>query len=124
MPSIPSKLSPGEFEILKILWKLEIATVAEVRADYPRDEAPAYTTIMTQLGRLADKAAVRVSKEYRPFRYRPALQRGTLLRRRLDAFLQTTYEGDAQLVLQHLLVDSHLTPPEASTVLDELSEEL
>ncbi len=124
MPSIPSKLSPGEFEILKILWKLEIATVAEVRDDFPRAEAPAYTTIMTQLGRLVDKAAVRVSKEYRPFRYRPALQRSTLLRRRLDAFLKTTYEGDAQLVFQHLLVDAHLTPPEASTVLDEMSEEL
>ncbi|MCP4447898.1 MAG: BlaI/MecI/CopY family transcriptional regulator [Myxococcales bacterium] len=122
MPSIPERLSPGEFEILKILWKLEVATVAEVRADYPREEAPAYTTIMTLLGRLAGKSAVRVSKERRPFRYRPALQRSTMLRRRLVEFLKTSYQGDAQLLLQHLLSDAHLTAAEATSVVDEISE--
>lgn len=124
MPSIPSKLSPGEFEILKILWKLEVATVAEVRADYVREDAPAYTTIMTLLGRLVDKSAVRVSKETRPFRYRAALQKSTMLRRRLAEFLKVSYEGDAQLLLSHMLTDAHLTGPEATSVLDEHSEEL
>jgi BlaI family penicillinase repressor len=124
VPKIPSKLSPGEFEILKILWKLKIATVAEVRSDYSREVAPAYTTIMTLLGRMVEKSAVRVSKEHRPFRYRPALKRSTMLRRRLDEFLKTTYEGDAQRILQHLLMDGHLTAPEARAALDEISEEL
>ncbi len=124
MPPTTPKLSPGEFEILKILWKLETATVAEVRADYAREAAPAYTTIMTLLGRLVEKSAVRVSKEHRPFRYRPALQRGTMLRRRLDEFLKTTYDGDAHLLLQHLLGDAHLGASEAAKALGTLSEEL
>ncbi len=98
--------------------------MAEVRAAYTRELAPAYTTIMTLLGRLVEKSAVRVSKEYRPFRYRPALQRGTMLRRRLDEFLKSTYEEDAQLLLQHLLVNGHLTANEVSTVLGETCEEL
>ncbi len=124
MPPISSKLSPAEFEILKILWKLEVATVAEVRSDYPREEAPAYTTIMTLLGRLVDKSAVRVDRECRPFRYRSALLQSTMLRRRLEEFLRVSYQGDAQLLLQHLLSDAHLTGPEAAAVLAERSEEL
>ena len=124
MPPVPLKLSPAEFEILKILWKLEVATVAEVRADFQREDAPAYTTIMTLLGRLVDKSAVRVSRDVRPFRYRAALQRSTMLRRRLGDFLKVSYDGDAQLLLQHLLHDAHLTGPQASSVLDEVSEQL
>ncbi len=123
MPSPPQKLSPGEFEILKILWKLESATVAQVRAQYPRDLAPAYTTVMTLLGRLADKNAVRIGKEHRPFRYLRALQRATMLRRELDYFVKRIYEGDAQLLLQHLLGDAHLTADEAEQAIADISEE-
>jgi len=119
---VPSKLSPGEFEILKVLWKLEVATVAEVRADYDREEAPAYTTIMTVLTRMVEKAAVRVMKDTRPFRYRAAVQRGTMLRKRLQEFLMATYDGDAQLLMQHLIRDAHLGQSAAQSIVEDLSE--
>ncbi len=124
MPSPPQKLSPAEFAILKHLWLLESATVAEVRDQFARQTAPAYTTVMTLLGRLADKGAVRIAKDARPYRYRPALQRATMLRRMLDDFVKTVYEGDAQLLVQHLLDDAHLTADEVREALAESSEEL
>ena len=52
-------LTTAEFEILKVLWRLEQATVAEVRGEQTRrGSSPAYTTVMTLLGRLAAKGAV------------------------------------------------------------------
>lgn len=115
------KLSPGEFELLKILWKLESATVAEVRdaCSLVDGMPPAYTTTMTVLGRLVDKQAVRVDKAKQPYRYRPALRRNTMLRSRLREFIEICYEGDVQLLLEQLLADGHLSPQELRSQLAE-----
>lgn len=120
----PSKLSPGEFEILKILWKLESATVAEVRDahDPGKGVKPAYTTTMTVLGRLVEKEAARVDKEKQPFRYRPALRRTTTLRHRLREFVRVNYEGDTQLLLEQLLSGGHLSPQRAREILTHFAE--
>jgi predicted transcriptional regulator len=111
VPTSLQKLSPGEFEILKILWRLDSATVAEVREahDGRTGNRPAYTTTMTVLGRLVEKDAVRVDKAKQPFRYRPAMRRSTLLRRRLREFVDVCYEGDAEHLLEDLLGEAQIS---------------
>ena len=106
------KLSPAEFELMKLLWKLERATVAEVReahrASHPNGEL-AYTTVMTLLGRLVDKEAARVEKDKQPFRYRPAVRRMTILRERLRDFVSTTFDDDAAALVAQLVETDALT---------------
>lgn len=123
VPSNPQKLSPGEFEILKILWRIEGGTVADVREQQQgRDGlAPAYTTTMTMLGRLVDKEAVHVDKDRQPYRYRPALRRATLLKRRLREFVQVVYCGDSELLVRQLLKDAYLSEEEMADILREHS---
>ncbi len=119
VPTSHQKLSPGEFEILKLLWKQGSATVAEVREAHKLSDGtrPAYTTTMTVLGRLVEKDAARVDRARQPYRYRPALRRSTLLRHRLREFVEVCYEGDTELLMEDLLGDGHLETDAALRVL-------
>jgi predicted transcriptional regulator len=121
VPANPQKLSPGEFEILKILWRIESGTVAQVREQQqgPGGFAPAYTTTMTMLGRLVEKQAVRVDKDRQPFRYKPALRRATLLKRHLREFVRTVYEGEAELLISQILSEGYLDEKEVASVVRE-----
>lgn len=120
MPSNSQKLSPGEFEILKILWRLEGGTVAQVREQQQGRDGlvPAYTTTMTMLGRLVDKEAVRVDKDRQPFYYRPALRRATLLKRRLREFIRVVYEDQSELLVRQMLDESYLSNEAMAEILD------
>lgn len=64
-----------ESAVMEILWDRDgPATVRQVLEDLNRERHPplAYTTVMTTLGRLAEKRAVTRQPEGRGFVYRPA----------------------------------------------------
>jgi BlaI family penicillinase repressor len=109
-------LTPAEFNVMKVLWRLRRATVAEVRAALAERETDlAYTTVMTLLGRLAQKSAVVVDKTREPFVYRAAYRRESVLRDRLRAFLHDVFDGEADALVLRLVEDESLS-------LDELRE--
>jgi BlaI family transcriptional regulator, penicillinase repressor len=109
MARIPH-LTTAEFEILKVLWRLEQATVAEVRAEQThRGVAPAYTTVMTLLGRLAAKSAVLVDRSREPFVYRAAHPRESVIGSRVRAFLHDVFDGKADSLVLHLVEDATLS---------------
>ena len=111
------ELTPAEFNVMKTLWQLGHATVAEARAELVRRGGgePAYTTVMTLLGRLATKGAVIVDREREPFIYKPAFARASVLKDRLRAFLDDVFDGEAQAMVLGLVEDESLT-------LDELRD--
>lgn len=116
MARIPH-LTAAEFEILKVLWRLDQATVAEVRAEQTtRGGAPAYTTVMTLLGRLAAKGAVLVDRSREPFVYRAAHRRESVIGSRVRAFLQDVFDGKADSLVLHLVEDSALSAEELHAI--------
>jgi predicted transcriptional regulator len=108
--SLPD-MTPAEFRLMKVLWTLSRATVAEVRDEHNRMYGTelAYTTVMTLLGRLAAKRAVKVDKVRQPFIYRPAFRRESVLRDRLRQFLDTVFDGNADSLVLHLVEDESLS---------------
>lgn len=109
MARIPH-LTSAEFEILKVLWRLGQGTVAEVRASQQRGGAvPAYTTVMTLLGRLAAKGAVLVDRSREPFVYRSAHRRESVIGSRVRDFLRDVFDGKADSLVLHLVEDEALT---------------
>ena len=103
-------LTTAEFEILKVLWRLEQATVAEVRGEQTRrGSAPAYTTVMTLLGRLAAKGAVQVDRSKEPFVYRAAHRRESVIGSRVRTFLQDVFDGKADSLVLQLVEDEALS---------------
>ena len=102
----------AEFDTLKALWRLKQGTVAEVRAGcaalYGRE--PAYTTVMTLLGRLEAKKLVKVDKARLPFVYKARLKESSVVRSRLRDFLDTVFGGDASELVLQLVRDEALKP--------------
>lgn len=104
-------LTPAEFNVMKVLWHLRRATVAEVRAELCRKDGsdPAYTTVMTLLGRLAQKGAVVVDKAREPFVYKAAYRRESVLRDRLRTFLRDVFDGEADALVLRLVEDESIS---------------
>jgi predicted transcriptional regulator len=116
MTRTPPDISPAEFDLMKILWRLGRATVAEVRREAAGDDdGPAYTTVMTLLGRLEKKGAVAVDKSRQPYVYRPRFRRESVIRRRLHHFVDRVFDGQVESLVMQLIEDRSLS-------LDELRE--
>ncbi|HSN24886.1 MAG TPA: BlaI/MecI/CopY family transcriptional regulator [Kofleriaceae bacterium] len=103
-------LTPAELRVMKALWELGPASVADVRAELSRrGHEVAYTTVMTLLGRLAGKQAVQVDKSREPFVYKPAHRRESVLRDRLREFVREVFDGKADSLVLRLVEDESLS---------------
>jgi predicted transcriptional regulator len=103
-------LTPAELRVMKALWELGPASVAEVRAELAtRGHEVAYTTVMTLLGRLAAKHAVQVDRSREPFVYKPAYRRENVLRERLREFVREVFDGNADSLVLRLVEDESLS---------------
>ena len=98
-------MTPAEFDVMKALWQIKRGSVADVRTEHnrTRDADLAYTTVMTLLGRLAAKGAIRVDRSRQPFVYRPAVRRESVLRDRLRRFVDIVFDGQADSLVLALL---------------------
>lgn len=87
-------LGPLELEVMQILWKKGTTTVQEVVDILNQEEKPyAYTTIMTIMSRLAEKAILERKKKGKTYLYSPKLP--------VDQFIK---QKSSQSI-QHLLKD-------------------
>lgn len=109
---------------MKVLWALERATVAEVRDEHNRRYGTdlAYTTVMTLLGRLAGKRAVKVDKSRQQYLYRPAFQRESVLRDRLRQFIDTVFDGKPEALVLRLVEDESLSLAELRDIERSIEE--
>jgi len=124
---VPRKLPPlteAEFRIMKVLWELGQGTVADVRAGLVAAEKtePAYTTVMTLLGRMEKKAAVKVDKSREPFVYRPAFGKQPGRRQRLREFLSQVFDGNADELVLQLVADEALSEEDLRRIERKLEE--
>jgi predicted transcriptional regulator len=111
------ELTPAEFGVMKALWHLDHATVADVRAELARrGQDLAYTTVMTLLGRLAAKTAVAVDRAREPYVYSPAHRRESVLRDRLREFVRDVFDGDSGSLVLHLVEDESMSRDELRAI--------
>ena len=122
MPRCPD-LTPAELRVMKALWELGSASVAEVRAELAtRGHEVAYTTVMTLLGRLAAKSAVQVDKTREPFVYKPAHRRESVLRERLREFVREVFDGNAGSLVLRLVEDESLSKADLARIEKMIAE--
>ncbi len=110
-------LTPAELRVMKTLWQLGSASVADVRAELAtKGHEVAYTTVMTLLGRLATKRAVDVDRTREPFVYRAAYRRESVLGERLREFVRDVFDGNADSLVLSLVEDASLTREELRAI--------
>ena len=95
-------------EVLEILWRLEEASVADVREALSRPTPAAYTTVLSVLQKLEQQGWVQHRREGRSYVYSAARSREKEGRRSLRQVVEGVFKSDPMAAFQHLLADSKL----------------
>jgi predicted transcriptional regulator len=103
------KLTPLEFQIMKIFWDRGAVSIREVQEAFPEDDRPAYTTVQTTVYRLEAKNAVRRVRKISNAHIFEALISRTAEQNRLVGELLGLFGGRAKLVMAHLVESGKLT---------------
>lgn len=103
------RLSPGEMEILEMLWRDGPVSLSAAQAGLGRKIG--YTTIQTRLNRLVDKKLVARSAE-RPAQYQALVQPEEVSAGHLALLVERTSGGSVVPLVAHLVRDWKLSPEE------------
>jgi predicted transcriptional regulator len=109
MRTPPRTLTPQELAIMKVVWKLDRATVRDVYEALRQKRDIAYTTVMTMMKILEEKGYLKKTRLERAHVYRPAQPRTQVLGAIVKDFLDRVFDGSAAPLLLHLAKDARLS---------------
>jgi len=96
------RLGDLQFRIMKVLWRIHEASVAEVRNELDGQRL-AYTTVATMLRKMEERGLVRHREEDRKFIYLPAVSSEEVTRSMADDLVDRLFEGSLAETVSHLL---------------------
>ena len=102
-------LTGQELEIMKVVWRLETATVRQVYEELLKQRRIAYTSVMTIMNILERKGHLRRRQEDRAYIYVPAKPQKQVIGSMVREFIQRVFNGSAEPLLAHLVEDEQLT---------------
>ena len=105
-------LTPQELAIMKVVWRLEKATVRDVYEALRERRAVAYTTVMTMMKILEDKGYLKKTLVDRAHVYRPAKPRQQVVGAMVRDFVDRVFDGAASGLLVHIAKDNRLSKSE------------
>jgi len=123
MRSAHPTLTPQELAIMKIVWRLERATVRDVYEALRERRDVAYTTVMTMMKILEEKKYLKKTRVDRAYEYRPAKPHQQVVGAMVRDFLDRVFDGAAAPLLVHLAKDAKLTKAERE-VIRRMTEEI
>lgn len=92
-------LTVQELELMKIIWELGEASVAEVRQRYQNEHPLAYTTVMTVLSRLERKGMLKQRKSGKAFYYSAVHAREELAEAAIDILARIFFKGSRESLI-------------------------
>jgi BlaI family transcriptional regulator, penicillinase repressor len=119
----PTTLTPQELAIMKVIWRLEKATVRDVYETLRTKREIAYTTVMTMMRILEEKGYLEKTRLDRAYEYRPTRPRQQVLGAMSPYFLNLVFDTAAPPLLVHLARDSRLSRAEREKI-RRLAEEI
>jgi BlaI family penicillinase repressor len=105
-------LGARELAVMKVVWRLEDASVRDVYETLRKRRPVAYTTIMTMMGTLEAKGFLKKRADGRAFRYRPARPEGHVITSLVREFVDRVFDGASRPLLAHLVTERRLTKEE------------
>lgn len=116
MRKAASTLTPQELAIMKVVWRLEKATVREVADALNEQRRVAYTTVMTMMRILEEKGYLRKTVAERAHVYRPVKPRHQVVGAMVKDFVDRVFDGASDALLVHLARDNRLTEKQRQIV--------
>jgi predicted transcriptional regulator len=120
-----STLTPQELAIMKVVWRLETATVRDVYEALRMGRPIAYTTVMTMMHVLEDKKYLEKKSNGRAHIYTPTRPRHQVIGAMVRDFVDRVFDGASGSLLLHLAKDSRLSERQRKAVqrmLEEMDE--
>jgi BlaI family transcriptional regulator, penicillinase repressor len=96
-----------ELDVMAVLWDLGSGTVAEVKDRLP--DPLAYTTVLTILRTLEEKARVAHKEEGRAYRYYPLVQRTEARDSHVRRLTRKLFQNSPELLVTQLVADENLS---------------
>jgi predicted transcriptional regulator len=118
-----STLTPQELAIMKVVWQRQQATVRDVYEALRQKRAIAYTTVMTMMKVLEEKAYLKKTLVDRAHVYRPARPRQQVVGAMVKDFVDRVFDGAAGSLLLHLAKDNRLTEKQRE-IINQLIEDV
>ena len=115
-------LTPQELAIMKVVWKLETATVRDIYEDLRARRDVAYTTVLTMMKILEQKGYVKKTKADRAFVYRPVQARQQVIGGMVREFVDRVFDGASRSALLHLVKQTKLSDKERKALLRAIEE--
>ena len=115
-------LGPLEQKVMAALWALGRGSVRDVLEQFPAEGRPAYTTLMTVMGRLHEKGLLRRELRGKAHVYEPALSRRALVQQASRKAVRDVLERFGDAAVAHFIEEARLSP-EQLRQLQELSDE-
>lgn len=127
MPRPPQDVTDAELAILQVLWDRGSATVRELTEQlYDQHATSQHATVQKLLERLEAKDCVRRNRGSWPHVFEAAIDRASLIGRKLQQAADKLCDGSIQPLLTHLVKAGTLSAEERRslrTLLDELERE-
>jgi BlaI family transcriptional regulator, penicillinase repressor len=118
-------LTPQELAIMKVVWRLEKATVRDVYEALREKRSVAYTTVMTMMKILEEKGYLKKARVERAYVYKPSRPRQQVVGAMVKDFVDRVFDGAATGLLAHLAKDRRLSSEEREQirrVIEEMDE--
>lgn len=109
-------LTPQELAIMKVVWRLEKATVRDVSDALNQHRRVAYTTVMTMMRILEEKGYLKKTVAERAHVYRPVKPRHQVVGAMVKDFVDRVFDGASDALLVHLARDNRLTEKQRQIV--------
>ena len=106
---------------MKVIWRLETATVREVYEALRKTRPIAYTSVMTMMNVLEKKGHLRKKAAGRSFVYRPTRPQRQVIGGMVREFVERVFGGSAEPLLVHL-VEERLSPEELDALAKRIRE--
>lgn len=114
-------LADLQLAIMRVLWRLGEAPVADVHAELEEERGLALTTIATMLKKMEKKGVVRHRSEGRRFIYRPTVSEGEVQRTMVSELTSRLFLGDTAALVSHLLEEHEIDPDELEEIQQEIA---
>ena len=118
--------TPGELEVLRILWDRGPSTVRQVLEVLNQRRQRHYTSVMSLMNVMADKGLLSHQAQGRAFLYRPEISHQRASGQLLEDLLGRAFEGSARALVARLLDHWRPSPEELEEIrgmIDQYTQE-
>jgi len=115
------ELTKGEEQVMQILWKLEVAFVKDIVAEF-LEPKPAYNTVSTIVRILEKKEVVGFKAYGRTHQYYPLLSKEDVTKQSTDNLLSNYFGGSVQNMLSYFVKNRDISASELEKIINEIEK--